>query len=324
VKLRRICLLLLAAMFLSTTGNAQTNYPPETRNAALRYWLAFADLQDPSADKPTQELLEKVAAGEAGWDEARLGSILDQNEAAILAMQRATRLPDCDWGLEYSAGVGASIAYSPRARVLARLNTAYGMRVASKGDLGRAVDTWLAGIHFSRDLSKGGPVIFSLIARSTLLPNLRALTGAARSGSLSSAQQKQIAAAVGALPETAFDWGQAMRLEEAGLYSFLDQTAAAPNPSGYYASVMGSPAPKDFSLPSGADRAAYHKVMLSAEAELRRSPDAAAAKLAALEDEIAQMSWLIRQASPSLTRTNQARIEIASARKELLRVVGPH
>jgi hypothetical protein len=321
VNLRSFCLLVLAAMLLSKPGYAQTSYPPETRNAALRYWLAFADLEDPPADKPTRDLLEKVAAGEASWDE-RLGSILDLNEPAILAMQRATKLPDCDWGLEYSAGVRASIAYSPRARVLARLNTAYGMRLAAKGDLERAVDTWLAGIRFSRDLSKGGPVIFALIARSTLLPNLRALTQATQSGALGPSQRKQIEAAVRALPETAFDWSEALRLEEAGLYSFLDQTAAAPNPSEYYASVMGSPAPQAFSVPSAADRAAYHQVMLSAQAELRQSPGTAARKLAALEGQIGGMPWLIQQVSPSLTRTNQARLEISSARHELLSALG--
>src|SRR5689334_12476559 len=83
---------------------AQVKQPQETRNAALRYWLAFAELQDPPADKVTADLLEKTAAGEVGWDEAKLGFILDQNESAIIRMQRATKLPDCDWGLEYDLG----------------------------------------------------------------------------------------------------------------------------------------------------------------------------------------------------------------------------
>ena len=117
-------------------ARAQTKLPPETRNAALRYWLAFADLQDPSADKATQDLLEKTASGDAAWDETRLGPILDQNETAILEMQRATKLPECDWGLEF--GPTASIAYVPRSRVLARLNTLYGMRQLARKAIRRA------------------------------------------------------------------------------------------------------------------------------------------------------------------------------------------
>src|SRR5713101_9881972 len=86
----------VALLFATLTAGAQSKLPPETRNAALRYWLAFADLQDPPADKATADLLEKTAAGEATWDEAKLGPILDKNETAIWRMQRATKLPDCD------------------------------------------------------------------------------------------------------------------------------------------------------------------------------------------------------------------------------------
>src|SRR6266446_7947629 len=122
--------LLFGAAFTS----AQAKRPIETHNAALRYWMAFAELQDPPTDRATAELLEKTAAGEAAWDEAKLGPILDKNETAIWRMQRATKLPECDWGLEYDLGPRASIAYVPKARVLARLNTLDGMRLAAKGD----------------------------------------------------------------------------------------------------------------------------------------------------------------------------------------------
>src|SRR5215470_10071479 len=114
-------------LLLSIAARADTKRPSEVRNAALRYWLAFAEMQDQSVDKKTAELLEKTAAGEVPWNETALGPILDRNQQAILALQRASRLPECDWGLEYDQGPNASVAYAPRARVLARLNTLYGM-----------------------------------------------------------------------------------------------------------------------------------------------------------------------------------------------------
>jgi hypothetical protein len=144
--------LLFGAVFAS----AQAKRPTETRNAALRYWMAFAELRDAPSDKATTELLEKTAAGEAPWDETKLGPILDRNKEAILMMQRATKLPDCDWGLEYERGPNAAIDYAPRARVLARLNTLYGIRMAAKGEAQNAIDSWLAGIRFSQHLAKGG------------------------------------------------------------------------------------------------------------------------------------------------------------------------
>src|SRR5260370_30957164 len=128
----------------------------------MRYWRGFADLQDTPTEKATAELLEKTAAGGTVGEEAKLGPILDKNESAIWRMQRATKLPECDWGLEYDLGPRAAIAYVPKARVLARLNTLDGMRLAAKGASQRAVETWLAGIRFSQHLAKGGTWIFSL------------------------------------------------------------------------------------------------------------------------------------------------------------------
>jgi len=55
-------------------------------------------MQDSLADMPTQKLIEKTVAGETAWSEMTLGSILDTNAEAIRTMQRATKLPECDWG----------------------------------------------------------------------------------------------------------------------------------------------------------------------------------------------------------------------------------
>src|SRR5271165_3735809 len=123
---------LLFSVLWVMSANAQTKLPPETHNAALRYWVAFAELQDTGdADKATGELLRKTLAGEAAWDVAKLGPIVDENMESIRIMQRATKLPECDWGFEYSLGPNAPISFLIKSgRALARLNTLYGMRLA--------------------------------------------------------------------------------------------------------------------------------------------------------------------------------------------------
>jgi len=269
-----------ALFFVAGTAHAQSGVPPETRNAALRYWLAFADLQDPPTDKATAELLEKTAAGEAAWDETKLGPILDKNETAIWRMQRATKLPECDWGLEYDLGPRASIAYVPKARVLARLNTLDGMRLAAKGDSQKAVETWLAGIRFSQHLTKGGSLIFSLVAKMGLTSNFRALTQAAQNGTLTDAQKKQIESVVRALPETGFDW-----------------------------------------VPKAAEIAAYHKLMNSAEEVLRLPPAAASERLKTLQDSVKTLHPFFQQTTPSFSRVNEARVEVQTARAQLLKAL---
>ncbi len=312
---------MLVFMFVAATAHAQVKLPPETRNAALRYWLAFADLQDPPGDKATADLLEKTAAGEAAWDETKLGSILDKNETAIWRMQRATKLPECDWGLEYDLGPRASIAYVPKARVLARLNTLDGMRFAAKGDAQKAVDAWLAGIRFSQHLAKGGSLIFSLVAKMGLVSNFHALAQAAQYSALTDAQKKQIESVARALPETGFDWGEALRYEEAPLTVAVKQMTEAASPAAYYQEMMDKPAPTDFTLPKASEVAAFRRLMNSAEEALRLPPEQASERLRTLQDSVKTLHPFFQEVTPSFTHINDARIEVQAARTQLLKAV---
>jgi hypothetical protein len=312
-------LVMSALFFLGAIGAAaQIKRPVETRNAALRYWQAFAELQDPPADKATTDLLEKTAAGDAAWDEAKLGPILDKNTDAVLAMQRATRLPECDWGLEYERGPQASIAYVPRARVLARLNTLYGMRLAAQAKTQQAIDTWLAGIRFSQHLTHGGGLIFSLIARMTLLSNFQALTQSARASGWSDAQRAEVRKVVSALPETGFDWSEALWYEQDPVDTFAKQVSQADNPRFYYEGVMGRPAPGIFNLPAASDIAAFHNLMGAAGAALRLPPDQAQDRLRALQESVKTLHPFYVEMIPSFTKINDARAEVKAARENLL------
>jgi hypothetical protein len=310
-----------ALLILVSTASAQTPLPQETRNAALRYWLAFADMQDPPTDKDTSALLEKTAAGEVPWDEGKLGSILDKNESAILRMQRATKLPECDWGLEYSDGPTASIAYAPKARVLARLNTLYGVRQAANGNQQAAVEAWLAGIRFSQHVAQGGSLIFALIAKSSLLPDFHAITLAAESGKLSPAERNQVLEVVHALPEAVFDWGGALQLEENGIELGARQIARATKPAERYAELLGIPAPAGFVAPAAPDLAAFHKLMVSAEKAFRQTPEQTKNNLADLNDALKTLHPFFQQTTPSFTRINDAREGIAVERRRLLQAL---
>jgi len=318
--MRRLFALLLSCL-IATATIGQSGMPAETRNAALRYWMAFAEMHDPPADKSIADLLEKTAAGEAPWDEAKLGPILDENAGAIRMMQRASKLPDCDWGNDYSEGAQASIAYLPRGRVLARLNTLYGMRLAVKGDTEGAVETWLDGIRFSQDMAKGGTLIFALIGSTAMLSNLHALAQEAQSGKFDAAQKKRIESAMRAVPETGFDWGRAMRMEELVIEATVRHMSQAADPAAYYREVWGKPAPADFSVPTAADIAQFHRVMEAGEAAFELPPDAARAKLTAIEAEVRALQPILRETVPSYARENDVRFKVQAQRQELLQAL---
>src|SRR5215472_260156 len=166
---------------------AQAKYPPETRNAVLRYWAAIAAMKELPDDAATQKVFYEILSGHASWNEKALGSILDANTEAIGKMQRATKLPECDWGFEYDRWhrlPEPQAVLFTRARHLTELNVLYGIREMAKGKSQEAVDAWLAGIRFSQDLARGGTAIFVLVANRMLLTDLHALDGAIRKGQL--------------------------------------------------------------------------------------------------------------------------------------------
>ena len=210
-----------AVCAFAAVGHAQQ--PQQPLNAAVRYWTAFALLQDPPANEAATALLVRVAEGAAPWDEAQLGPILDANSQAIAIMERASTLRSCDWGVEYELGANAPIPHLARARVLGRLAVVSGARLAARGQTAEAVDRWLAAIRFSQHLAQGGTLISLLSANSVLLPSLRGLAGEA--SRLTPETRARIDAALRALPDTGFDWADAILQEERALVAGVRMNA---------------------------------------------------------------------------------------------------
>jgi len=303
-------------------NRAEVKSPMETQNAALRYWMAFAEMQDPPADKTIQDLLEKTAIGQAAWDEAKLGPILDSNRDALQTMQRATKLPDCDWGLEYRRGPRAPIAYLARARVMARLNTLQAMREMAAGDSQAAVERVLAGVRFSTHLAHGSTLISLLTAKSALLPGLRMLTLEGNKGRLTDAQMKQAFATFKALPEDGFDWSTAWAMEELSIETFFAELRTSKVPKVTYQASTGEAMPEGTAVPSSKDLSGFREYMAGVRAALKLSPDAAKAQLEMLGAQKRTLNELTQRLTPAPQKVNETRSELVGARKALLEALG--
>ncbi len=206
--------ILASALIVVCVLVSRVNAQPVPVNAALRYWMAFAVMKEPADGvSAAPELLDRIAAGTAAWDEAKLGKLLDDNREALEIMQRASKLPTCDWGLEYELGSRTPVAHLAKARVLGRLNGAAAARLAAGGQAAQAVDVWLAGVRFSQHVARDGTLISLLSARLFLSPALKSLARAATQPSLDAARRKDIADVIRRLPEAGFDWADAMRRE---------------------------------------------------------------------------------------------------------------
>jgi hypothetical protein len=309
--------IILAILASTSEARAQAKYPPDTKNAALLYWAAFAEMQG----EPL-ELMEKTRPDETAWNEAKLGPILDANAQAIRTMQEATNLPECDWGPE--DGQGPKAVYLLQAAALAQLNTLEGKRQMAKGDSQTAVNIWLAGIHFSQDVTRGKPVINVLFAKRLLLPNLRVLTEESRQGRLNEEQKKQVYAAVKDLLEDGVDWRGAWGAEYARGEKFLQELRTAANPRAAYKALAGIPGihvPKKGVPPTVLEIQAFREYMLAVQAALRESPAEAKALLDGLEPKRRGLGNVEQNLIPDPQYLNAARTEVITARTELMQAL---
>lgn len=315
-KLVTIC----CAGFLSAgCAIAQGTLPNGTRNAALRYWQAFSELKDEQTDKTTRELLEKTAAGEAPWREENLGRVLDANLHAIQIMQRATKLPECEWGLETASDEPVGFVY--KARVLARLNTLQGMRLAARGDSNGAVNAWLAGVKFSQDLAKGSPLIFVLVARAALLSDLNAMRKAGETKMLDARSQSAATAALTSLSETVFNWGGAWEMEKLTMDNGWQTILKSENPRAKYKELIGEELSESEQLPAAAELGEFRKFMDEVAATLRLPPLEARGRLQMLHEKEKTLNALLQNVVPNFEKVNESRAELSAARDAALRAL---
>jgi hypothetical protein len=310
-----LSLLLLAG---AAGAFAQVRTLPETRNAALRYWQAFAEIKDPASEKSTLELMEKTLAGQAAWDEGKLAAILDANRIALGIFLRATSLPDCDWGLEYRRGPDASIAIVPRASVMARLNSLQAMREMATGNKSAAVERWIAGIRFSQDLAHGGSLIFALTAKSALMINMRALSAEAKNGHFNQTQKKRLFASINGLPEDGFDWGTTWGIEQATIEVFYQHLQDSKNPSRLDELLMDEAPSPGCIPPSEKEIRAFREYMFAVQAALRDAPANSKSRIDALEPMRKKLCPNEQSSIPSAQQINIVRTELSSARQALL------
>jgi hypothetical protein len=171
------------------------------------------------------------------------------------------------------------------------------------GDSRMAVDTWLTGVHFGQDVSRGGPVIAALIAHAIVLDNLHLLRDSARQGKLSEEQKIELSRIVKAVPEDGFDWGASWGVEFAIGDRALQELRR-----------IGKPESDD-------KIRAYEQYMLAAQVALREPPNDVKSRIDDLESKIRQLGKVERNLIPSLSGTNDARIRLATAHEELLRAL---
>ena len=305
-------LLVVAVWCCVIAAQAQKFSPPQNKNAALRYWAAFAEMKDQSIDDATAKLMEDVLNGRAAWDEQKLGKIVEENAYAVRAMQRATALPECNWGLDYSLGDAMPLAHLSKARVLARLNALYGVRQMDKGEVEPAINTWLAGLRFAQDVEKDLSLIGLLSAKPAYLANLHLLAQAVQKGLISTELHNRIKAGLQQLPAEGLNWSEPIAFEAWADTESLKRLAHAKDFQETYKESFNKPPAESEKPPSPADIADFQAYMRDMIAAFQRPPDQTQERMTALAPRLKNMNPTVQAIVPNYQRLNDTRKEVSS------------
>lgn len=180
-------------------------------NAALRYWSAFAQMQDSAISDEQAKELNLILEGTAPYSDLKYKDLVEKNRPALETMIRGTALPACDWGVDYAQGPDTPVDYVRRALELGRLNVLYSFHLFIAHDRDGAVRALAAGLHFSHDVAAGGTLFATLVAKKLITEHLRAIGGALHLEELSAAQKATLQNAVTELGPYGVDWDAAVK-----------------------------------------------------------------------------------------------------------------
>ncbi len=212
--LRRIALAALAVVMLAAPAalkSAQTGEKPG-ENAALRYWSAFAQMQDVALTDAQVNELNRILDGTAPFVQSTYKELLERNRKALETMARGTALPYCDWGIDYQLGPDAPVDYVRKALQLGRLNVLYSLRLGMD-NREAAVRAMAAGVRFSHDVANGGTLFSALVAKNLLAAHLRAVTFIVHMKGLSADERTTLQNVLARIGPDGLDWQAAVKRE---------------------------------------------------------------------------------------------------------------
>lgn len=183
-------------------------------NAALRYWSAFAQMQDSAiSDKDAAEL-NQIVAGTAPYVDSKYKDLVERNREALKTMARGTDLAECDWGVDYQLGGAAPVDYVRKALALGRLNVLYSFHLLITRDNEGAVHALAAGLRFAHDVANDGTLFAALASRSLLVSHFGLINFMNQNHSLSGRQKALLQKAVAQIGD-GVEWQAAVKREMA-------------------------------------------------------------------------------------------------------------
>jgi len=314
-------LAILLGMLISVAALVFGQAAKQANNAALRYWMAFAQMSDSQISPDDAGRIDAIVTGKAPWDESRFGALIDQNRAAIETMIRGTQLAFCEWGIEYDLGPEAPFAHLAKARTMARLDRLYAERLAASGDYDGAIRATVAGLRFAQHMAQNASFFGALTAKAALLTHLEEAQRLSETGRLTSIQLEMLRRATGALLPGGFDWQSSARMETIAMRDAMLAMSRTSDPKALYREWLGDP-PPGLHAPSKSETAELESTMAVYGKLLALPPGVARNNLPALQKEISSLSPVAQALIPNPVRVLAARAEVVDAQAATAKALG--
>lgn len=181
-------------------------------NAALRYWSAFALMQQETVTPAKAKELNAILEGHAPYKDLEYRNLVQLNREALNTLERGAQLATCDWGIDYALGPEAPIDYARKALGLGRLNVLSVLHLLQTGQRAAALQRLASGLRFSKHVAHGGSLFAALAAKSLMVSHLRAIAFA-QSTEAPGLTSKEKALLLAVVDASDVDWRAALRIE---------------------------------------------------------------------------------------------------------------
>lgn len=181
----------------ATTACAEDDNPALGKNAALKYWLAFAR----AGQRPQPQERQAISRGFRFPASPERAKIVERYAGAMLEMQRGAALSNCDWSLEFELdGPGTDLPHLIRIIDLGRAATVCARDHFDNGRLNEAVKLLTDTLRMGRHIEGGGWISSSM---EGVLIDLATDSLAALAPNLSKAQLNSLLEELNNLPAPA-------------------------------------------------------------------------------------------------------------------------
>lgn len=170
--------IIFVGVILTTASQMAYALPPDPDNAALLYYQGFLSL--PQLNQEERDHIREVTRGNVAPDD-KVREYIAQSKGAIHFVEAAVKVPDCQWGVQFSEGFDALMPQMAQIRFMTFMLIADARVRAADGDYRGALERCLMTETFAYHIGNDTMISYlvSIAVRAAAYKCIQAVVGQA-------------------------------------------------------------------------------------------------------------------------------------------------